>query len=50
MVKVYQGGEEMRYEKPELEIIKFHVKDVITASTGQNGTGDDWDVNSSENY
>lgn len=40
----------MKYEKPELEVVLFQTEDVITASTGQNGSGDDWDVSSVDNY
>ena len=44
MVKVYQGGEAMKYEKPELEVVLFQTGDVITASVNQSGAGSDQDV------
>ena len=50
MVRVYQGGEAMKYEKPELEVILFATENVITASTVQGGSGNDWDVSSVDNY
>ena len=43
--KVYQGGEEMKYEKPEIEVIKLKMLDIITESqigSESSGSGDNF--------
>lgn len=46
--KVYQGGEEMKYEKPEIEVIKLKMLDIITESqigSESSGSGDNFGGN-----
>ena len=38
-----RGGGEMKYEKPEFEVISFEATDVIKTSPGQYGPGTDVD-------
>lgn len=45
MVKVYQGGETMKYEKPEVEVVLFETDDIVRTSDVGTDVGDntgDW--------
>ena len=41
--EIMRGGSDMRYEKPNIEVLTFNNLDIITLSVEDSGSGDDYD-------